>query len=37
MFEGNLVFDKPDLEQLKKLLECNLPLPDESRYEAKEK
>lgn len=36
MFEGNLVFDKSDLEQLKRLLDCNLPLPDENRYEVKE-
>ena len=36
MFEGNLVFDKSDLENLKKLLDYNLPLPDENRYEVKE-
>lgn len=36
MFEGNLVFDKSDLENLKKLLDYNLPLPDENHYEVKE-
>lgn len=36
MFEGNLVFDKSDLENLKKLIDYNLPLPDENHYEVKE-
>ena len=35
LFDGNLAFERGDLEQLKKLLEYNLPVLNDSRYEVR--
>ena len=35
LFDGNLTFDKSDMEELKKLLDYNLPLQEGERYEVK--
>lgn len=32
---GRLTFNKADLEELKKYLDCNLPLPEQEEYEVK--
>lgn len=35
LFDGNLTFDKSDMEELKKLLDYNLPLQKAEHYEVK--
>lgn len=35
LFDGNLTFERGDLEQLKKFLEYNLPVLNDSRYEVR--
>lgn len=35
LFDGNLTFDKADMEELKKLLDYNLPLQKAEHYEVK--
>lgn len=36
LFEGKVIIEEEDLKELKKLLQCNLPIADNARYEVVE-